>query len=271
MKLLAISLIVIFSLVGANAQDANDKNLAGAGYTSLENREVKAPENIVASDGNYDDFVLIRWEASEKATAYKVYRSNSEKATTLQEIGNEWQKSTWVSDYTALPNVDYFYTVVAKNDNQVSPIGNLDKGYLKKAGGKVAMEENNNLAENEVYGNGREIFLMPSEITTNKPTYQSSEIIKIIVNLQNILNQPTLQTEIRFFISKDNKLDWNDLLLNTRILSSIPAQVKFPLSENVSLPEKIVDGQYYLICVSSTEGAILSSKTISTIINIQNP
>ncbi|MEL7119051.1 MAG: hypothetical protein AAFO07_06410, partial [Bacteroidota bacterium] len=134
--------------------------------------KLKAPQNIFASKGTYDRYVLIRWEATEKARMYKVFRSNNAKANSLQEVSNKWQKSTWLCDYSALPNVDYYYTVVASDGDKVSPIGNMEKGFLKKSS-PVAIEEKELASNSKVlYGSSKREFLLVSNISSDQITYR---------------------------------------------------------------------------------------------------
>lgn len=228
---------------------------------------IQSPKGITASDGTYEDFILVRWEPSENGTLYKVFRSNTPKANSLQEVSNAWQKSTWVCDYSALPNVDYYYTVVATDGKQTSAVSTFDKGFLKKRQ-DIAIDERELLVEAEVYGEGKQIFLLISDITLSQTTITAGSELSLVIGLQNIFDQPTVKTDLRFYLSSDAILDWNDKLLDTRSLSSVPANVNFSLSETVTLPKDLLVGQYNLIVVSSSEGAIISSKTIQTSLKI---
>lgn len=266
-KLLHLNLLMIISLL--SIQVTNAQIIAKSANSSATVVNFPSPKGIEASDGTYDKFVLIRWEATEKATDYKVLRTTSPKATTLQEISNGWQKSTWICDYSAQPNVDYYYTVVATNGKETSSIGELNKGFLKKKE-DIVIEDKELLAENEAYGTQKKIFLLASSLNPNKNKYLSAERVSLSTYFQNIFDQPTPKTEIRIYLSLDNILDWNDQLLHTKSLSSLPANVNFKLTEEFHLPENMLDGVYHLIVVTSPENAILDSKIISTTITVIN-
>ena len=166
--------LVLGSIAKGMAQVDSVKIETGAPNVAPQVSVPQAPREISASDGIYDKFILIRWEASEQALAYKVFRSTSAKASSLQEVSNAWQKSTWLCDYTALPNVDYYYTVVANDGKSNSKMGPLDKGFLRKSGA-VAIEASDLLAENEAFGAQRQIFLLIGSVTTPNRTFRSGE------------------------------------------------------------------------------------------------
>lgn len=266
-SLVAIGGCVTLPLMAQENQGKIETSAANLNWNALP--PLSAPREISASDGIYDKFILIRWEASENAAQYKVFRSTSAKANALQEVSNAWQKSTWLCDYTALPNVDYFYTVVASDGKSTSKMGTLDKGYLRKAGA-VALEPGDLAMENEVYGAQRQIFLLIAGVNTVNKSFRPAETIEVNSQIQNIFEQAAPLTELRYFISEDAVLDWNDQLLKTKTLSSIPANAKLEVKESIVLPTNLLPGTYHLIVVSSTEGKILSSKTAIHTIKIGN-
>ncbi len=227
---------------------------------------IQAPKEVVASDGTYDKFVLVRWETCDQATAYKVFRSTNAKGTTLQEVNNTWQKSTWICDYSAQPGVYYFYTVVASNGSKTSSTSNFDKGFIRVRA--IANEDEEGLADNEAYGAPQQVFLLASEVILSGPEQKAGEKIGVSVHLQNVFDKQTPRTEVRFFFSEDTVLSWSDKLLATKVLSSTPAQAAFVLEESLLLPQNILPGRYYLIVVCSSEGEILNSKTDLTTLQI---
>lgn len=269
MRTILFAILVIVWQSSALAQYDRDRIAVAAPNRAWEMQPLQAPLHIVASDGIYDKFVLIRWESSEKASSYKVFRANNSKATSLQEVSNAWQKSTWVCDYSALPNVDYYYTVVASDGKIISPMGTMDKGFLKKSA-PMANDERELLAETEVYGAQKQIFLLIGEAILDQLTYRAGATVQLGIHFQNIFDQPTPRSEVRYFLSQDAVLDWNDQLLGSKSLSSIPPNARFALTEAVQLPANLLSGNYNLIIVSSAEGAVLSSKTALTTVKIVN-
>lgn len=267
-NLLLVFIIIIWQWT-LSAQQPGAKLATAVANQNTGKPALQAPRDVVASDGTYDKFVLVRWEPSENATTYKVFRTNSPKATSLQEISNAWQKSTWLCDYSALPNVDYYYTVVASNGKEVSPTGTLDKGFLKKAS-SMAIEERELLADADVYGAQKQLFLLIADAVPDRATYTTGATVQLDINFQNIFDQPTPRSEIRYFLSEDTVLDWNDEPLGMKSLSGVPANARFAMTEQITLPDNLLPGNYHLIIVSSAEGAVLSSKTAVAPIKIIN-
>lgn len=222
------------------------------------------PRQVEASDGLYDQFVLIRWAPSEKAQTYKVMRTADPRANTLEELSRDWQKSTWLCDYSAKPDVDYYYTVVASDGQVVSAISPFDKGYLKKRK-SVAQEEE---LLSEAYGSQKRAFLLLNNLEVDRDTSLAGQTLEGELFFQNIFTQPVGLTEIRYFLSADAVLDWSDTLLGQMTLSSFPAESASSVKTSLTLPADLIEGAYYLLAVSSPEGDILASKTSLTAIQI---
>lgn len=251
------------------AQIDSTKIETGAPNPGLIEYIPQAPREISASDGIYDKFILIRWESSEHAFQYKVFRATSPNASSLQEVSNAWQKSTWLCDYSALPNVDYYYTVVASDGKSTSKMGIFDKGYLRK-NDAIALDPTGLLAENEAYGAQRQIFLLIAGVGLPSGNFKPGETIEVNTSIQNIFEQATPLTELRYFFSTNGTLEWDDKLLKTKVLSNIPANARLQVKEQVTLPSNLLAGTYYLIVVSSVEGQVISSKTALSAIKIGN-
>lgn len=104
---------------------------------SLYAQSTATPQQLEASDGTYEKYVMIRWEVMPVEHSFKVYRSTSPSADALHVISQEWQKSPMLYDYGVLPGVEYYYRVVAKKGEQVSEYSLADLGYIK-AGKAIA-------------------------------------------------------------------------------------------------------------------------------------
>ena len=268
MKIIKTIVLLIFSLHGLllNGQDAPVKMMDSSSDVIPETVELQAPKDVIASDGIYDKFVLVRWENSDHASTYKVFRSTDPKKSALQEVTRSWQRSTWLCDYTALPGVKYHYAVVANSGRVISPTSNFDQGHVRSR--PVANEEEDNLAVNEAYAAPHFVYLLASGITATPMTLRAGESFILEANLQNIFERATSRTEIRTFFSDDAQLDWGDQLLGRRNLSSVRPNSSLSLKENLTLPTDVLPGEYYIILVCSAEGKILHSKTDSTTIQI---
>lgn len=258
MKPVVFALTVIVWAFGAYAVAQQASIAMGAApYASA---SVAAPTDLIASDGTYDKFVLLRWSASAESAAYKVFRATSMNAASLQEISQGWQKSTWFCDYSALPDVDYYYAVMATDGKRNSAASQLDKGFLRR-NAPVANDTERLLSSTEAYGAPQPAFLMVASVELPPQGHAPGNPLEITLNLENIFDKEVPPTELRFYLSADTVFDWNDLYLDNRILSNIPANTTFQLTQTLRLPTTLVAGDYQLVVVGSTEGAILSSKT----------
>ena len=223
--------------------------------------------NVHASDGVYDKFVLIRWEAMGKSGDYRLFRAMSATGASMQELTKTWQKSTWFCDYSAEKGRDYFYAVMGSDGQTSTPLSRFDKGFLKKDD-KVANDESLSATTPDKYAAGRQIFVLVSEVGADSSTYAPGAVARLVIGLQNIFDEPAPRTDVRVYLSSDTVWDFDDKLLIYKAYSGFPANLKVPLSELVQLPVDILPGAYHLLVVAAPEGNILNAKTGSTLINI---
>jgi spore coat protein H len=85
-----------------------------AGSTS--SAEVMAPSGVTASDGVFNDTVLVLWEVSTNADYYRVYRSEALEGTYDQVGGNLY--GTAFYDLLVNADVPYHYKVKAYNETE---------------------------------------------------------------------------------------------------------------------------------------------------------
>lgn len=259
-----------FSMALAICLGAFSSRLAAQQSTwaaSAPNAVLKAPAMLSASDGIYEDYVLIRWDDAEGASRYKVFRTTDPRGKGLQELSPDWKKSNWLCDYGALPGVDYYYAVAASNGQTTSALSGFDKGYLKK---KIPIaNEEGLLSSNEAMAAPPRIFLLLSGLSVDAQAYAAGSAMLVALNLQNIHSQTAPLTEIRYLLSSDTRLDWDDRLLQKRTYVDFPSNASHLLHEQLRLPADLLPGEYYLIAVASPEGEIIASKTAVTQIVIK--
>lgn len=231
----------------------------GAGKTD-------APANVNASDGVYDQFVLIRWEATHDGNAFRVFRATSSTGASMLELTKNWQKSTWFCDYSAEVGRDYYYAVIASDGSKSTPLSSFDKGFLRKPA-KMAQEESLSVTTDK-YAAGKSIFVLVSDVTLSQATCQAGTVAPVSVGLQNIFDEATPPTEIRVYLSRDLTWDFSDEWLMTKSYSGFPAAFKGNLNLEIAIPATTIPGHYQLLIVASSEGHILSAKTGSTPITI---
>jgi PKD repeat protein len=100
-----------------------------------------APAGLVASDGTFDDKILLTWRASVGATSYEVYRNTSNTTTGKDFIRLNEVSDTTYEDNTAEVNKVYYYFIKAKNSIGTSRFSTGNSGYIAKipsAPGSVA-------------------------------------------------------------------------------------------------------------------------------------
>lgn len=85
-----------------------------------------APQNLYASDGEYADFVLLRWDPAPRASRYEVLRATAEDGE-YEKIGETLIPR--FEDHGASPNVLYWYKVRACNAFGCSALSQADSGY----------------------------------------------------------------------------------------------------------------------------------------------
>jgi hypothetical protein len=211
------------------------------------------PRDVSASDGEHEKYVLIRWEASETANTYRVFRSTSPNATNLLEISKGWQKNTWLCDYGVQPSVDYYYAVMSFDGKQQSTLSKFDKGFLRK--------------KTEAAGPIQPLVI--SAVTPDKTDYKSGEKVALEINLQNLLEEPTQPVEAHIFLSQDVIWDFSDKPIGQKTFSSFPGNLNINLKETITLPDGLLPGtEYKIIVVFATKGDILHSATGVTKIKI---
>ncbi|GAB4497758.1 MAG: hypothetical protein OHK0019_31950 [Saprospiraceae bacterium] len=225
------------------------------------------PIYINASDGVYEKFVLIRWEAVDKMGDYRVFRATSSSGASLQELTKNWQKSTWFCDYSAERGRDYFYAVMGSDGKTSSPLSRFDKGFVRKDD-KSAYDDSFSSVTSDRYAASKQIFVLVAEVDTDTTAYAAGNKVQLRIGLQNIFNEPTPRTELRVYLSSDAIWDFNDTLLTSKTYSGFPAELKVTLEEQITLPQNVLPGQYHLLVVAAPEGNILNAKTGSTFTNI---
>jgi hypothetical protein len=237
-----------------------------ASFEGASTLKPQPPSMLSASDGVYEKYVLILWNKAENADKYKVFRTTREDGSGLMALKNEWQKSTWMCDYSALPGVDYYYVVVAADEHHVSKLSYPDKGFIKEK--RAVATEEGLISSVDVFAAQRKTFLLLADFTSDRKQYRPGERVFMNLSLQNIFDRPSPVSEVRYFLSRNDQLDWEDELLLQKTYNELPAGASFPLRQELELPSDISPGDYYLFVAVSPGGEILSSKVERTKIQI---
>jgi hypothetical protein len=222
---------------------------------------------VHASDGIYDKFVLIRWETTDQASNFRLFRATSSAGASLQELTKVWQKSTWFCDYSAEKGRDYYYAIIGSDGTTSSTLSHFDKGYVKKDD-KVAQDESLSEVSPDKYAAGRQVFALVSEVNTQQNIYANNDTVRVAIGMQNVFEVATPQTELRLYLSADATWDFDDKLISFKSYSGFPANTKIVLQESFVVPATTIPGNYYLLAIASPEGNILQTKTGSTLLKI---
>jgi hypothetical protein len=250
------------------AQNDSTALVFGSGNT-LESTTVISPEIINASDGDYEKYVLIRWEAADKGGQYRLFRATSASGASMRELTKGWQKSTWFCDYSAEKGRDYYYAVMESDGTNSAPLSKFDKGFVRKKTLDVAQEESLTSTTPDKYAAGQVVFMLVGELGLDSTQYAAGSQVPMRIGLQNIFEEAATRTDLRVYLSTDPTWDFNDSLLLAKSYSGFPANFKGVLNEKIGLPPTLLTGSYHLIVVTAPEGNILNAKTGTTIIHIK--
>ena len=110
------------------------KATAVVGNSELSNRDsgyakLTQPTNISATDGDYNDKVVVTWSNVFGATTYNVYRGGTNDVLSATFLGT--LTSNIYSDTTVIPGVKYYYWIKATADIGNSELSDSDSGYAK--------------------------------------------------------------------------------------------------------------------------------------------
>ena len=264
MTLRIFTLLTLLALAGCTSSRRSVR--MGAGNTGSNN----LPAFIDASDGDYEKFVLIRWDAQDKSTGYRLFRATSSTGSSMQELTKTWQKSNWFCDYSAEKGRDYFYAVMSQEGTTTSALSKFDKGFIRKANTGMAADDLTGSSTTDRYAAGKQVFLLISEVTTDAPSYAPGATVHLNIMVQNIFEESTPRTDFRIYLSSDTDWSFDDTLLMTKLYSGFSGKLKGAINEQFSLPTSIIAGNYYLIVAAAPESNILQSKTGVTTLNIQS-
>ncbi len=243
----------------------NDTIAFGVG--NLAEEEITT-EHVNASDGVYDKFVLIRWQAKDKGGDYRLFRATSASGASLLELTKNWQKSNWFCDYSAEKGRDYYYAVMESDGKANAPLSALDKGYLRKSD-PIALDESITATTPDKYAAGQVVFILVADLTLDSISYTAGSQVPLQVSLQNIFEEAATRTDLRVYLSADPIWDFSDNLLIAKSYSGFPANFKGILNERITIPPDMLPGAYHLIVVTAPEGSILNAKTGITSIKIK--
>jgi len=91
--------------------------------------EIKPPDGVTASDGEYFEKVRVSWYVVTEATGYNVYRNTENDTSSASLIGITQDNSISFDDTTANPGTLYWYWVKAMSNGNQSEFSDCDTGW----------------------------------------------------------------------------------------------------------------------------------------------
>lgn len=92
----------------------------------------RAPLNLQATDGEFEDRVVVSWSGSESALGYRVYRNVTNDVASVLQISDDLIDLSY-QDTNVVPGELYYYWVGSFNDLGPSEFSSNDTGYARLA------------------------------------------------------------------------------------------------------------------------------------------
>ena len=116
----------------ADSLSIAEKTLSFSSSVSKQSTQVPIPQNISATDGTYDRYIVVSWDQMEPGMQFKVFRSTSESTENMKPVTDAWQQNTFLLDEKGLARgVKYYYRVKAgRNSRDISEFSSADSGFI---------------------------------------------------------------------------------------------------------------------------------------------
>jgi hypothetical protein len=221
----------------------------------------RAPQNVMASNGDYSERVVITWKAVEDAKYYYVYRAESEEG----EYGelDDTKKTSFV-DKKAKPGVTYYYRIRARNKAGYGDYSAVTSGYAKKETAVSVKEPARDITESGTIS----VMATPTYII---PFGRLADLLGggmgalVDISAENILGagfRPGVTSGFWYFSGKSEKVDKSYIIpILARLRRSIP------LGEPINLiPEALAGCQFASISYIDKNDATVSKSALEPLI-----
>lgn len=223
--------------------------ISGTGW----GQNLPSPQAVNASDGIYPDQIIITWQAADKNSFYKVYRSNACEDGQAALISNGWKRSTYLVDRNnlQLDKLYYYQIQSAKNSQTVSTLSPCEAGYISlKKDLPIANPNKDSLSLPSIDTDSTDINGLLMGIDTDTIYKDTLELFYL---LDDIFLEQYTRIQFRFYLSEDAELDRGDSLIKS--LWSAPERVVGEMkSLLLKLPKKVSNGSYYMIMTAAPDG-----------------
>jgi len=109
-----------------NVFGQSDFSACDRGYSSAVN-PLSPPTGVSAGDGTYADKVRVTWNTVSGATDYEVWRATTNSTSSAVKIGKT--SGAVYDDFSAAPDMLYYYWIKAKSAEQTSGFSSPDSGF----------------------------------------------------------------------------------------------------------------------------------------------
>ena len=216
-------------------------------------QNLPSPQAVNASDGIYPDQIIITWQAADKNSFYKVYRSNACGEGQAALISNGWKRSAYLVDRNnlQLDKLYYYQIQSAQNSQIVSSLSPCEVGYISlKKDIPVANPNKDSLRLPSIDTDSTDINGLLIGIDADTIYKDTLELFYL---LDDIFLEQYTRIQFRFYLSEDAELDRGDSLIKS--LWSAPEKAIGEMqSLLLKLPKKVSNDSYYMIMTAAPDG-----------------
>lgn len=117
-----------YSLKACNDEGCSTRTVNEEGYRKGPTDPPETPVSLEASDGDYDDKIVVSWSLANGATSYRLNRSTTEGETGTPVYSGGAKE---FEDFSAEPAVTHYYSIEACNNIGCSEPSAQEKGYTR--------------------------------------------------------------------------------------------------------------------------------------------
>jgi hypothetical protein len=210
--------------------------------------KVAPPQTVMATDGTLEKEVQIAWQSLGLNYEYWVVRALSPSLPPQQAvpIGHGWQKNTHLSDRSVEDGKFYYYFVKARRDKtHESHYSAADKGYsLVTASSNITTLQNTSF----------------SILGISSTTCQAKDSFTVSFAVENKTNNALHDMVAKFYLSADEQLDKQDMLLKTNSLASLEARQTARSPIRMTAPN--IEGSYYIIMAIGEQYKVFTTQKL---------
>lgn len=215
------------------------------------------PTHVQATDGVFTDRIDVSW-TKEMGQEYRIYRGTTPSVADMKLVNNTWYTFNYFSDRSRLDaGKRYFYRVKTRKNGQISNFSTADEGFtLLVAGSRKVMDKTESPFT---------VKALPIEMTVNKlekDTLKAGENFDISYALLNRSKEVAQNMAIYFYLSADDQLDKNDVLLDVAPLDPLSIDRLRRGAVNLKADAKTPSGGYFILVKLEPAPMIIAKKIV---------